>query len=114
MHFHDSRGMLENIAKWVEKFDVEVDWEAMMQCKWWVGPADWKPPSKWSMPPPFPSRLTPQTATKLLFAQWFHGLHIRPELIDPLDDPENLAQGAGGIDPRPAGDGATGHLEWEN
>jgi hypothetical protein len=86
MKFHDSKGMFDDIAKWLEENDVEVDWEAIMQCKWWVGPKDWVPPPKWSMPAPFPSRLTPLTATKLLFAQWWHGLHIRPELGDPLDD----------------------------
>jgi hypothetical protein len=86
MNFHDNRGMYDDIAKWLEENDVEVDWEAIMQCKWWVGPKDWVPPPKWSMPAPFPSRLTPPIATKLLFAQWWHGLHIRPELGDPLDD----------------------------
>jgi hypothetical protein len=86
MNFHDNRGMYDDIAKWLEENDVEVDWEAVMQCKWWVGPKDWVPPPKWSMPAPFPSRLTPPIATKLLFAQWWHGLHIRPELGDPLDD----------------------------
>jgi hypothetical protein len=86
MKFHDTRGMYEDIAKWLEENDVELDWEAIMQCKWWVGPKDWVPPPKWSMPTPFPSRLTPPIATKLLFAQWWNGLHIRPELGDPLDD----------------------------
>jgi len=127
MKFHDSRGMFDEIAKWLEENDVEVDWEAIMQCKWWVGPKDWVPPPKWSMPAPFPSRLTPPIATKLLFAQWWHGLHIRPELGDPLDEYvaprmtshqiEKLTchqpRGGEGVDPEPAGDAATGPIWWK-
>jgi hypothetical protein len=128
MKFHDSRGMYDDIAKWLEENDVEVDWEAIMQCKWWVGPADWVPPPKWSVPAPFPSRLTPPIATKLLFAQWWNGLHIRPEIGDPLDDyvPPRINEhqnvvskcrqqrGGEGVDPGPAGDAATGPNPWEN
>jgi hypothetical protein len=127
MMFHDSHVVYDAIAKWLEENDVEVDWEAIMQCKWWVGPADWVPPSKWSMPAEFPSRLTPPTATKLLFAQWWNGLHIRPELGDPLDEyvaprindqqnvmPRNHGQRGGeGVDPGPAGDAATGPNSWK-
>jgi hypothetical protein len=127
MNFHDNRGMFDDIAKWLEENDVEVDWEAIMQCKWWVGPKDWVPPPKWSMPTPFPSRLTPPIATKLLFAQWWNGLHIRPELGDPLDDyvtprisdhqnavPRNQqSRGGEGVDPGPAGDAATGPNSWK-
>jgi hypothetical protein len=127
MNFHDTKGMFDAIAKWVEECDVEIDWEAIMQCKWWVGPKDWVPPSKWSMPTPFPSRLTPPIATKLLFAQWWNGLHIRPEIGDPLDDyvaprinehqnvvPRNQQQRGGeGVDPRVAGDAATGPNPWK-
>jgi hypothetical protein len=119
--------MLNAIAKWLEEHDIEVDWEAVMQCKWWVGPADWVPPPKWSMPAEFPSRLTPPTATKLLFAQWWNGLHIRPELGDPLDDyvaprindqqnvvPKNhQPRGGEGVDPGPAGEAATGRNWWK-
>jgi hypothetical protein len=119
--------MLNAIAKWLEENDVEVDWEAIMQCKWWVGPKDWVPPPKWSMPAPFPSRLTPPIATKLLLAQWWNGLHIRPELGDPLDDyvaprisdhqnvvPRNhQPRGGEGGDPEPAGDAATGPVSWK-
>src|SRR4029077_19095876 len=85
------------------------------------------PPPKWSMPAPFPSRLTPPTATKLLFAQWWNGLHIRPELGDPLDEyvpprimshqnvvPRNhQPRGGEGVDPGPAGDAATGPFPWK-
>jgi hypothetical protein len=127
MKFHDTRGMYDEIAKWLEENDVEVDWEAVMQCKWWVGPKDWVPPPKWSMPVPFPSRLTPQTATKLLFTQWWHGLYIRPELGDPLDNYvaprmtshqiESLTchqqRGGEGVEPGPAGDAATGPNPWK-
>jgi hypothetical protein len=127
MTFHDNRGMYDKIAKWLEENDVEVDWEAVMQCKWWVGPKDWVPPPKWSMPAPFPSRLTPQTATKLLFTQWWHGLRIRPELGDPLDkyvaprmtshQLESLTchqqRGGEGVEPEPAGDAATGPNQWK-
>jgi hypothetical protein len=127
MKFHDNRGMYDKIAKWLEENDVEVDWEAVMQCKWWVGPKDWVPPPKWSMPVPFPSRLTPQTATKLLFTQWWHGLYIRPELGDPLDNYvaprmtshqiESLTchqqKGGEGVEPGPAGDAATGPSPWK-
>jgi hypothetical protein len=123
MNFHDNRGMYDDIAKWLEENDVEVDWEAIMQCKWWVGPKDWVPPPKWSMPSPFPSRLTPPTATKLLFAQWWHGLHIRPELGDPLDDyvpprtprtPRTTSQRGGeGVDPGAVGEAATGPSWWK-
>jgi hypothetical protein len=119
--------MLNEIAKWLEEHDVEVDWEAIMQCKWWVGPKDWVPPPKWSMPTPFPSRLTPPIATKLLFAQWWNGLHIRPEIGDPLDDyvpprindqqnvvPRNQRpRGGEGVDPQVAGDAATGPDSWK-
>jgi hypothetical protein len=119
--------MYDKIAKWLEENDVEVDWEAVMQCKWWVGPKDWVPPPKWSMPTPFPSRLTPQTATKLLFAQWWHGLRIRPELGDPLDNyqeprmtrhqteslPCHPTRGGEGVEPAPAGDAATGPIQWK-
>jgi hypothetical protein len=127
MKFYDNRGMYDEIAKWLEENDVEVDWEAIMQCKWWVGPKDWVPPPKWSMPTPFPSRLTPPTATKLLFAQWWNGLHIRPEIGDPLDEyvpprindqqnavPTNHQQRGGeGVDPGAAGDAATGPNWWK-
>jgi hypothetical protein len=127
MNFHDTKGMFDAIAKWVEECDVEIDWEAIMQCKWWVGPKDWVPPSKWSMPRPFPSRLTPPIATKLLLAQWWNGLHIRPELGDPLDDyvaprmtsqqdvvPRNQQpRGGEGVDPEPSGDAATGPSLWK-
>jgi hypothetical protein len=127
MNFHDNRGMYDAIAKWLEENDVEVDWDAIMQCKWWVGPKDWVPPPKWSMPTPFPSRLTPPIATKLLFAQWWNGLHIRPELGDPLDNyvaprmasqqdvvPRNhQPRGGAGVDPEPAGDAATGPFSWK-
>jgi hypothetical protein len=127
MKFHDTRGMYDKIAKWLEENDVEVDWEAVMQCKWWVGPKDWVPPPKWSMPVPFPSRLTPQTATKLLFTQWWHGLYIRPELGDPLDNYvaprmtshqiESLTchqqRGGEGVESGPAGDAATGPNSWK-
>jgi hypothetical protein len=127
MKFHDNRGMYDEIAKWLEENDIEVDWEAIMQCKWWVGPKDWVPPPKWSIPAEFPSRLTPPTATKLLFAQWWHGLHIRPELGDPLDNyvapritshqSENLTcqqqSGGEGVDPGAAGDAATGPNLWK-
>src|SRR4029077_11728422 len=79
------------------------------------------------MPPPFPSRLTPQTATKLLFAQWWHGLHIRPELSDPLDEyvpprmtshknvvPTNQQpRGGEGVEPELPGDAATGPFSWK-
>jgi hypothetical protein len=128
MNFHDNLGMYDDIAKWLEENDVEVDWEAIMQCKWWVGPKDWVPPPKWSMPTPFPSRLTPPIATKLLFAQWWNGLHIRPEIGDPLDDyvaprindqqnvvPRNQPpRGGEGVDPEAAGDAATGPNWWKN
>jgi hypothetical protein len=131
MKFHDNRGMYDEIAKWLEENDVEVDWEAVMQCKWWVGPADWKPPSKWSIPAPFPERLTPQTATKLLFSQWWSRLSIYPELGDPLDDyvaprmtshqvqEQNqvmtcqLAEGGEGVDSEAAGGAATGPHAWK-
>jgi hypothetical protein len=127
MKFHDNRGMFDDIAKWLEENDVEVDWEAIMQCKWWVGPKDWVPPPKWSMPTPFPSRLTPLIATKLLFAQWWYGLHIRPELGDPLDDyvpprttsHQNVVpkyeqqRGGEGVDPGLAGEAATGPNSWK-
>ena len=127
MNFHDNRGMYDDIAKWLEENDVEVDWEAIMQCKWWVGPKDWVPPPKWSVPAPFPSRLTPPIATKLLFAQWWNGLHIRPELSDPLDEyvaprisehqtvvPRNHQQRGGeGVDPELPGDAATGPFSWK-
>jgi hypothetical protein len=127
MNFHDSRGMFDAIAAWVEEHHVEVDWEAIMQCKWWVGPEDWVPPPKWSMPTPFPSRLTPPTATKLLFAQWWNGLHIRPELGDPLDNyvapriseyqnvvPTNhQPRGGEGVDPGLTGEAATGPAPWK-
>src|SRR4029077_15482682 len=127
MNFHNTKDMYDAIAKWVEECDVEIDWEAIMQCKWWVGPKDWVPPPKWSMPEPFPSRLTPPTATKLLFAQWWNGLHIRPELGDPLDEyvaprindhpnvvPRNhQPRGGEGVDPGPAGDAATGPFPWK-
>ena len=127
MNFHNTRGMYDDIAKWVEEHDVEVDWEAIMQCKWWVGPKDWVPPPKWSVPKPFPSRLTPPIATKLLFAQWWHGLHIQPEVGDPLDeyvaprisDHQNVVpkceqqRGGEGVDPGPVGDAATGPNSWK-
>jgi hypothetical protein len=127
MNFHNTSGMYDEIAKWLEENDVEIDWEAIMQCKWWVGPKDWVPPPKWSMPAEFPSRLTPPIATKLLFAQWWNGLHIRPELGDPLDNyvaprineyqnvvPTNHQQRGGeGVDPGPAGDAATGPSRWK-
>jgi len=119
--------MYDDIAKWLEENDVEIDWEAIMQCKWWVGPKDWVPPPKWSVPKPFPSRLTPPIATKLLFAQWWHGLHIQPEVGDPLDeyvaprisDHQNVVpkceqqRGGEGVDPGPGGDAATGPNSWK-
>jgi hypothetical protein len=127
MNFHNTTGMYDEIAKWLEDHDVEVDWEAIMQCKWWVGPKDWVPPPKWSMPAPFPSRLTPPIATKLLFAQWWNGLHIRPELGDPLDDyvaprindhqnvvPRNQPQRGGeGVDTSAGGVEPTGPNWWK-
>jgi hypothetical protein len=112
MNFHDNRGMLEAIARWIEENDVEIDWEALMQCQWWVGPKDWVPPPKWSLPPPFPERLTPPLAAKLLFAQWWHGLAIPPELGDPLDD-YVAPRGGEGVELPPAADAATGHTAWE-
>jgi hypothetical protein len=119
--------MFDDIAKWVEECDVEIDWEAIMQCKWWVAPKDWVPPPKWSMPAPFPSRLTPLIATKLLLAQWWHGLHIRPELGDPLDnyvaprisDHQNVVpknhqpRGGEGVESEPSGEAATGPNSWK-
>jgi hypothetical protein len=119
--------MYEDIAKWLEEHDVEVDWEAIMQCKWWVGPKDWVPPPKWSMPTPFPNRLTPPIATKLLFARWWNGLHIRPELGDPLDDyvpprindrqnvvPRNhQPRGGEGVDTSSGSVEPTGPISWK-
>jgi hypothetical protein len=119
--------MYDDIAKWLEEHDVEVDWEAIMQCKWWVGPKDWVPPPKWSMPAEFPSRLTPPIATKLLFAQWWNGLHIRQELGDPLDDyvpprindrqnvvPRNhQPRGGEGVDTSSGAVEPTGPISWK-
>jgi hypothetical protein len=127
MNFHNTAGMYDDIAKWLEEHDVEVDWEAIMQCKWWVGPKDWVPPPKWSMPAPFPSRLTPPIATKLLLAQWWNGLRIRPEIGDPLDDyvPPRISdhqnavpkceqlRGGEGVDPGLVGEAATGPSSWK-
>src|SRR5215472_3393825 len=107
MNFHDNRGMFDEIAKWLEKHYVEIDWDAVKQCKWWIGPADWEPPPKWSLPKPCPSPLSTQLCTKLLLAQWWHGLTIRPELVNPLDDPENELLGGEGVDLPPGGVAAT-------
>jgi hypothetical protein len=86
------------------------------------------PPPKWSMPTPFPSRLTPPIATKLLFAQWWNGLHIRPEIGDPLDDyvpprindrqnvvPRNhQPRGGEGVDTSSGAVEPTGPISWKN
>jgi len=106
--------MFDEIAKWLEKHYVEIDWDAVKQCKWWIGPADWEPPPKWSLPKPFPSPLSTQLCTKLLLAQWWHGLTIRPELVNPLDDPENELLGGEGVDLPPGGVAATGSVPWKN
>jgi hypothetical protein len=89
MNFHDNRGMYDAIAKWLEKYDVEIDWSEVMKCEWWVGPADWKPPPKWSIPKPFPQRLTPQMVTNLILAQESGGLQIPQWIVDPIEQQEN-------------------------
>jgi hypothetical protein len=116
MNFHDARGMLDEIARWVEEHHVEIDWEALKQCKWWVGPADWVPPSKWSLPKPFPRQLTPQMVTNLLLAQESRGLQIPQWIVDPNEQRENVmlvGRGEGGIEPRVAGELTTGLSYWE-
>jgi hypothetical protein len=116
MNFHDNRGMYDEIAKWLEKHDVEVDWEAVMQCKWWVGPKDWVPPPKWSQPLPWPRRLTSQMVTKLLLAQENRGLAIPEWIVDPNEQRENVVlvhKGGEGVEPRLAGELTTGLSYWE-
>jgi hypothetical protein len=120
MNFHDTSGMYEAIAKWVESQDVEIDWTTLMNCSWWIGPKDWVPPPKWSMPPPFPRQLSTLLVTKLIFAQESEGLQIPPMLTNPADIElgainEKLTPrlGGEGIDPPPAAGAPTDPVQWE-
>jgi hypothetical protein len=105
MTHHDTRESYDQIARWLEENDTEVDWEALMKSDWWVGPADWVPPPKWSMPS-FPRQITPQIVTNLLLAQANHGVEI-------LGWPEMAPRGAGGVTPAAGGAAATGPSPWE-
>lgn len=129
MNYHDTRAEYDEIAKWLEENDTEIPWEEIMKSDWWVGPADWVPPPKWSMPKPFPRPITAQTVTKLLLAQENHGLQIpcwpgesvssvpRVETAGSQQNaPERAlgrAPGGEGAEPGPAGAAATGSTPWE-
>jgi hypothetical protein len=109
MTFHDTRAEYDSIAKWLEENDTEIPWEEVMKSDWWVGPADWVPPPKWSMPKPFPRPISPQTVTNLLLAQENHGLVIPC----PPAEGENEAAGGEGVDLGPAAGAGTGPTAWE-
>jgi hypothetical protein len=104
MKCHDTREEYARIAKWLEANDVEIDWEELKKSPWWVAPADWVPPPKWSMPKPFPRPLTHQMVTNLLLAREKQGLEV----------PWWLTEGGEGVEPAQGAEVATGLTSREN
>lgn len=109
MTFHNTRGEYDRIAKYLEESETEIPWEEIMKSDWWVGPADWVPPPKWSMPRPFPRPITQQMVTNLLLAQENQGLRVPW----PPGEGENAAPGGEGVEPAPAAAAATGPSPWK-
>jgi hypothetical protein len=128
MNYHDTRDEYDAIARYLEENDTEVDWKAVMESDWWVGPADWVPPPKWSLPKPFPSPISPQTVTNLLFAQVTDGLRIPcwpgESAVSPVQtlsdlprvetaDSQPNAPGGAGVEPAAAAGAGTGPTSWK-